>query len=113
MEKIDSYKVTLPSFEGPLDLLLHLVKENKVDIFNIPIALITDQYLEYVRMMEMLDLNVAGEFIVMAATLIHLKSRLLLPKDETAEQEDALDAQSAQAELVRRLAEYRIFKEAA
>ena len=78
----DLYSVKLPVFEGPLDLLLHLIRENKVDIYDIPISLITGQYLHYIEMMKELDLEIAGEFIVMAATLIHIKSRMLLPADE-------------------------------
>src|SRR5918992_2469709 len=79
----DAYKVKLDSFEGPLDLLLHLIKKNEVDIYQIPIALITEQYLQYIEMMQELNLDVAGEFLVMAATLIHIKSRTLLPRPPT------------------------------
>ncbi len=79
MEEREDYKIKLEIFEGPLDLLIHLIRKNEVDIFDIPIALITDQYLEYIDMMKALNINVAGDFLVMAATLIHIKSRLLLP----------------------------------
>lgn len=105
----ESYSIKLPVFEGPLDLLLHLIKENKIDIYDIPIALITRQYLEYIGIMKELNLDIAGEFLVMAATLIHIKSRMLLPVDEvlaTEEQEDP------RFELVQRLLEYQEFKEA-
>ena len=106
-----SYQVRLDTFEGPLDLLLHLIQENRLDILDIPIALITEQYLEYVRMMEELDLSMAGEFLVMAATLVHLKSRLLLPPETPAEGEEPHE--DPRAELVDRLLEYQRFKEVA
>ena len=106
-----SYKVKLDVFEGPLDLLLYLIKKNEIDIYDIPIADITEQYLEYLDLMRMLDLNIAGEFLVMAATLIHIKSKMLLPPDEKEllpeEEEDPRE------ELVRRLVEYKKFKEVA
>lgn len=104
------YRVKLGVFEGPLDLLLHLVKKNEVDPSDIPVATITDQYLAYLELMQQLDLDIAGEYLVMAATLLHLKSRLLLPVDETAEDEDGEDPR---AELARQLLEYQRFKEAA
>ncbi|HEY3297440.1 MAG TPA: segregation/condensation protein A [Armatimonadota bacterium] len=103
-----AYTVKLPAFEGPLDLLLHLIREHKIDIYDIPIAEITDQYLTYLSLMESLDLNVAGEFFVMAATLLEIKSRLLLPlppKDE--ESEEGFDPR---ADLVEKLLEYEKFK---
>ncbi|OIO33091.1 MAG: hypothetical protein AUJ70_03890 [Candidatus Omnitrophica bacterium CG1_02_40_15] len=106
-----SYKVKLEVFEGPLDLLLYLIKKNEIDIYDIPIAAITEQYLEYIEFMRMLDLNIAGEFMVIAATLIHIKSKMLLPPDEKdflpEEEEDPRE------ELVRRLVEYKKFKEVA
>lgn len=103
-----SYKLKLDVFEGPLDLLLYLIKKNDIDICDIPIAEITEQYMEYIEMMKMLDLEIVGEFLVMAATLIQIKSRMLLPPDpEQEEEEDPRD------ELVRRLEEYKIFKEIA
>lgn len=106
-----SYKVKLQIFEGPLDLLLFLIKRDKVDIYDIPIADVTKQYVEYMELMQLLDLEIAGEFLVMAATLMHIKSKMLLPPDETEleeeEQEDPRD------ELVRRLLEYKKYKEAA
>lgn len=96
-------------FEGPLDLLLHLIEKNKVNIYDIPIVTITEQYLEYVNNMEEEDLDVMSEFLVMAATLIKIKSRMLLPKDEETEE----DEEDPREELVRRLLEYKIYKYAA
>lgn len=106
----EHYNIKVPVFEGPLDLLLHLIRENKIDIYDIPIALITRQYLEYLGMMKELNLDVAGEFLVMAATLIHIKSRMLLPVDEAAPAEEIMDPRF---ELVQRLLEYQAFKDAA
>lgn len=106
-----TYKVKLEVFEGPLDLLLYLIKKEELDIYDIPIAKITDQYLEYLELMKLLDLNIAGEFIVMAATLLHIKSKMLLPPDETASEEK--EEEDPRAELVRRLIEYKKFKVAA
>jgi segregation and condensation protein A len=103
-----AYKVTLPSFHGPLDLLLHLIKQNEIDIYDIPIALITDQYNAYLMAMEELDLEIAADYIYMAAVLIHIKSKMLLPRDETAEQ-----VEDPRAELVNRLLEYQRFKSVA
>ena len=106
-----SYKVKLEVFEGPLDLLLYLIKKSEIDISDIPISVITEQYLKYLEFMRMLDLNIAGEFLVMAATLIHIKSKMLLPLEEKEilleEEEDPRE------ELVRRLLEYKRFKEVA
>lgn len=104
-------KVQLEIFEGPLDLLLHLIKKNEVSITDVPIATITEQYLATLELMQSMNLDVAGEFLVMAATLVHIKSRMLLP-DETAEDEDEEEAESRE-ELIRRLLEYQRFKEAA
>lgn len=97
-------------FEGPLDLLLYLIKKNDIDIYDIPIAEITDQYMEYIEAMQTLDLNVVGDFLVMAATLMHIKSKMLLPPDPLAQEEEELDPRG---ELVRRLEEYKKFKEIA
>jgi segregation and condensation protein A len=109
-EELDesAYKVTLPSFKGPLDLLLHLIKQNEIDIYDIPIALITDQYNSYLMAMEELDLEIAADYIYMAALLIHIKSKMLLPRDENAEQ-----VEDPRAELVNRLLEYQRFKSVA
>ncbi len=104
------YSIKLPVFEGPLDLLLHLIRENKVDIYDIPISLITSRYLEYIGMMKELNLEIAGEFLVMAATLIHIKSRMLLPPEEVIETEETVDPR---LELVQRLLEYQAYKDAA
>jgi len=105
---LNIYNIKVPVFEGPLDLLLHLIKENKVDIYDIPIAVITGQYLQYIEMMEELNLDVAGDFLVMAATLIHIKSRMLLPVDEEAPGEE----EDPRLELIQRLLEYQTFKDA-
>ncbi len=107
----DEYKVQLEVFEGPLDLLLYLIKSDEVDIYDIPIEQITRQYMEYLGVMRMLDLNIAGEFLVMAATLLMIKSRLLLPVEERPV-EDAEEA-DPRWDLVRQLVEYKKFKEAA
>jgi len=107
--------VKLEVFEGPLDLLLHLIKKNEIDIYDIPIAVITQQYLEYLEMMKSLNLDIAGEFLLMAATLLHIKSKMLLPpseEEQTEEGEEALE-EDPRAELVRKLLEYQRFKEAA
>jgi segregation and condensation protein A len=106
----EAYKIKLPLFEGPLDLLIHLIKEQKIDIYDIPISLITRQYLEYIKMMKELNLEIAGDFLVMAATLIHIKSRMLLPVEEVAGTEEPEDPR---LELVMRLLEYQAFKDAA
>jgi segregation and condensation protein A len=103
------YKVRLDAFEGPLDLLLHLVKTNELDLYDLPIAVITDQYLQYVELFEELNLDLAGEYLVMAATLMYLKSRLLLPLEVDEEGEDEDDPA---ADLVRQLAEYQRYREA-
>jgi segregation and condensation protein A len=100
----------LPRFEGPLDLLLHLIKRDEMDIHDIAIAHITKQYLQYIELMRMLDLDVAGEFLVMAATLMRIKAKMLLPLPSTADEEDEGDPRE---ELVQRLIEYRLYKEAA
>jgi segregation and condensation protein A len=107
----DAYKIKLDAFEGPLDLLLHLIKKNEMDIYAIPIALITEQYLGYIEMMQELNLDVAGDFLVMASTLIHIKSRTLLPRpDPTQDDEDNEDPRET---LVRRLLEHQKYKAAA
>lgn len=104
------YTIKLPAFEGPLDLLLHLIREHKVDIYDIPIVEVTSQYLEYLSLMESLDLNIAGEFFVVAATLLEIKSKLLLPAlPSEAEAEEGIDPR---AELVEKLLEYERYKNA-
>ncbi len=110
MQPKDDYKVQLEVFEGPLDLLLYLIKKDELDIYDIPIERITNQYMQYMDMMRMLDLNIAGEFLVMAATLMMIKSRMLLPVEERPELEEEEDPRW---DLVRQLVEYKKFKDAA
>ena len=98
--------VKLEAFEGPLDLLLHLIDKNKINIYDIPIALITEQYMEYLSVMEKQDLDNMSEFLVMAATLLKIKSKLLLPKEETKEEIE----EDPRQELVERLLEYKMYK---
>lgn len=105
------YQVRIENFEGPLDLLLHLIKKNEINIYDIPIAMIAQQYLSYIEAMKDLNLTVAGEFLVMAATLLQIKSKMLLPVEESAEDDE--DGPDPREELVRRLLEYKTFKEAA
>lgn len=105
-----SYKVKLNIFEGPLDLLYFLIKKDKIDLYDIPIAEVTEQYLGYLRLMKILDLEVAGEFLVLAATLMHIKSKMLLPEEEDPAEPDEEDPRE---ELVRQLLEYKKYKDAA
>ncbi len=108
-----SFRIALPGFEGPLDLLLYLIKKHELDVLDLPIAFITERYLEYLGLMEELNLDVASEYLVMAATLAHIKSKTLLPRppdDQDDEHEDELDPR---AELIRRLLEYQKYKRAA
>ncbi len=109
------YRVALPMFEGPLDLLLHLIQEHELDILNIPIGFITEKYLEYIRLMDVLAIDLASEYLVMAATLAHMKSKMLLPVVPSDQQDDGLFAneEDPRAELVRRLLEYQKYKQAA
>ncbi len=114
----DSYQIQLDVFEGPLDLLLHLVKKHELDILDIPISFVTEKYLSYLDAMAALDIDVAGEYLVMAATLCHLKSRELLPSPEPLEEEqsDGEDGEvdlDPRADLIRRLLEYQKYKDAA
>jgi segregation and condensation protein A len=125
VDAADGYKVQLDVFEGPLDLLLHLVKKHELDIIDIPISFVTEKYLEYLDLMEALSLDVAGEYLLMAATLAHIKSRMLLPgggadddePGEGGEGEDGEDGEEEEldprADLIRRLLEYQKYKEAA
>ncbi len=110
-EKLMSYQIKIEIFEGPMDLLLHLIKKHELDIYSIPIALITQQYLEYIELMKSLDMEIAGEFLVMASTLTHIKSKMLLPPAENPDAEE--DGVDPRAELIRRLLEYKSFKDAA
>jgi len=107
----DGYEIKLDVFQGPLDLLLYLIRKNEIDIYNIPIALVTEQYLQHVAMMRSLNLDLAGEYLVLAATLIHIKSKTLLPPEEQEGEEP--EEEDPRAELVRQLLEYQSFKEAA
>ena len=107
---LEAYPVRLTNFEGPLDLLLHLIKTNEVNIYDIPIALITSQYIDYIDLMRDMNLDMAGEFLVMAATLIHIKSRMLLPRPDPAQEDPEEDPRDV---LMRRLLEHQKFKAAA
>ncbi len=111
MGESSDYKVKLDIFEGPLELLLHLIKKEEVNIQDIPIVKITDQYLEYLNLMRVLNLGVAGEFLVMAATLMHIKSRMLLPPEQRQVNEE--EDEDPRGLLVRQLLEYEKFKDAA
>jgi segregation and condensation protein A len=108
----DSYRVKLQNFEGPLDLLLYLIKKDEIDIYDIPVAHITEQYLNYLALMKELDIAVAGDFLVLASTLIYIKSKMLLPPDPTLTGQEDLN-EDPRAELVERLLEYQKFKAAA
>ena len=107
----DAYQVKLDAFEGPLDLLLHLIRKNEVNVYDIPISLIAEQYLAYIELMQELNLDVAGEFLVMAATLIHIKSRMLLPRPDPAQDDEP--GEDPREALVRRLLEHQKYKAAA
>jgi len=104
-----TFETRLEVFEGPLDLLLHLIKINEIDISDIPVATITEQYLEYLDLLRALDINVAGDFLVMASTLMHIKSKMLLPKQEG----DVEEIEDPRMEIVRPLMEYMQLREAA
>ncbi len=104
-----TYKIKLEIFEGPLDLLLYLVKKDHLNIYDIPIAKVTEQYLQYLDLMKLLDLDIAGEFLVMAATLMQIKSKMLLPAQEEADQQE----EDPRVELMQRLLEYEKFKQIA
>jgi segregation and condensation protein A len=107
-----AYEIKIENFEGPLDLLLHLIKKNEMDIYDIPMAEITAQYLATIDAMKSLNLEVAGEFLLMAATLLHIKSRMLLPQQDPEEDPEP-EEEDPRAELVRRLLEYQKYKDAA
>lgn len=109
-EASDTYSVRLDAFEGPLDLLLHLIRKNEVDIYDIPIADITRQYLDYIKLLKILNLDIAGDFLLMASTLLHIKSKMLLPPDEQEDSEE--EEGDPRAELIKRLLEYQQYKEA-
>lgn len=103
---LESLELKLQVFEGPLDLLLHLIHKNKINIYDIPIVSITEQYLQYLRTMQQLNMDIMSEFLIMAATLIQIKAKMLLPKDEKVEEEEG----DPRAELVKRLLEYKLYQ---
>jgi len=105
-----NFRIELPNFEGPLDLLLHLIRKHELDILDLPISFITDKYLEYLGLMENLNLDIASEYLVMAATLAHIKSKMLLPRPPEDQDDDELDELDPRAELIRRLLEYQKYK---
>src|SRR3954467_1939753 len=107
------YKVKFEVFEGPLDLLLYLIKKEEVDIYEVNLTQLASQFIEYIEVMRMLDLEVAGEFLVMAATLMYIKSRELLPKDKQVQAVEEEDEEDPRWELIRQLVEYKKFKDAA
>jgi segregation and condensation protein A len=109
--QLEDIRIKVQSFEGPLDLLVHLIRKHQVNVYDIPIALITEQYLQYLDLMQELNLDVASEFLVMAATLIHIKSRMLLPRPDPAQDDEA--EEDPRDALVRRLLEHQKFKAAA
>ena len=102
---LGEYRVELPVFEGPLDLLLHLIRKHEINIFDIPIALITEKYLAYLEWMRVFNLDIAGEFLVMASTLTQIKSKMLLPPEQTEGDEEGEEELDPREELVRRLLE--------
>ncbi|MFA4971631.1 MAG: segregation/condensation protein A [bacterium] len=106
---MDDYRVNLEVFEGPLDLLMHLIKKNDLDVYDIPIAFVLEEYVRYIDTLQELDIDLAGEFLLMAAELAHIKSRLLLPEGDAEGEEDELDPR---ADLVKRLLEYQRYKQA-
>lgn len=108
-----AYHVKLPTFEGPLDLLLHLVQEHELDIFDIPIAFLGKKFVEYILLMEELNIDIASEYLVMAATLAHIKSKMLLPTPPSGQDDDPAEELDPRAELVRRLLEYQKYRQAA
>jgi segregation and condensation protein A len=110
---LGDYRVDLPVFEGPLDLLLHLIRKHEIDIFDIPVAMILDKYMAYIEWMQVLNLDIAGEFLVMASTLSLIKSKMLLPPGEGEDEEEEEEEGDPRAELVKRLLEYQRYKDAA
>jgi len=105
-----NFRIELPNFEGPLDLLLHLIRKHELDILDLPISFITDKYLEYLSLMGDLNLDIASEYLVMAATLAHIKSKMLLPRPPEDQDDDEIDQLDPRAELIRRLLEYQKYK---
>src|SRR5260370_29756602 len=113
LPKEGAFAVALPQFEGPLDLLLSLIQEHKLDIFDIPLSFIIERYLEYMDAARALNIDLAAEYLLMAATLAHIKSRMLLPRDQAQEAPDGEAGPDPRQELVRRLLEYQKYKDAA
>ena len=113
MEEQDVYQIKLDVFEGPLDLLLHLIERAEIDIYNIPIVEVTDQFLAYLQTMELLNLQMAADFLLMAATLMQIKARMLLPRPAVETEDDEEDEGDPRLELVERLLEYKKVKEIA
>ena len=112
-DRDNTYSVTLPTFEGPLDLLLHLCQKHELQILDIPISFITEKYLEYLAVMQLIDLDVASEYLVMAATLAHIKSKSLLPAPPPGQEDDEnLEEEDPRESLIRRLLEYQKYKQA-
>jgi segregation and condensation protein A len=105
-----NFRIELPNFEGPLDLLLHLIRKHELDILDLPIAFITDKYLEYLGLLQGMNLDIASEYLVMAATLAHIKSKMLLPRPPEDQDDDDVDLTDPRAELIRRLLEYQKYK---
>ena len=105
-----NFRIELPNFEGPLDLLLHLIRKHELDILDLPIAFITDKYLEYLGLLQGMNLDIASEYLVMAATLAHIKSKMLLPRPPEDQDDEELDELDPRAELIRRLLEYQKYK---
>ena len=108
-----NFRIALPNFEGPLDLLLHLIRKHELDILDLPTAFITDKYLEYLGLMDRLNLDVASEYLLMAATLAHIKSKMLLPRPPEDQDDEDVDEMDPRAELIRRLLEYQKYKRVA
>ncbi len=108
-----TYSVRLPSFEGPLDLLLHLCQKHELEIMDIPVAFVTEKYLEYLDVMQVMSLDIASEYLVMAATLVHIKSKMLLPVVPTEQDQDEEDEEDPRERLIRQLLEYQKYKKAA
>jgi segregation and condensation protein A len=114
-EPREAVRITLPEFDGPLELLLHLVQKHELDVLKLPIAFVAERYFDFIKKMEELSIDLASEYLVMAATLVHIKSRSLLPPDPTQAEEDEIleEEEDPRAELIRRLLEYQKYKHAA
>ena len=108
-----NFRIELPNFEGPLDLLLYLIQKHELDVLDLPVSFVTQKYIEYLGLMERLNLDVAAEYLVMAATLAHIKSKMLLPKPPPDQEEEGEEGEDPRAELIRRLLEYQKYKKVA